>query len=395
MIGKLPLKIALALAALASFIVLTLVARSQQPLFWDDPTTLTIFFAGFAVISAIVWGMRLVWLKRPEMSRLMFYLTIGAGSFLLYDITVRTCSGVKLFETPLFPISLYQFFEEKGVMFQQQQTGFNDLAGILLLAAGACLMVLCAKEFCGRCSWKHLLPVVCAAVIFQPLLLLEFPAGLTIRLLIVLWLMIRSVRLPAGPAKAAFCALSGIVALLTAALAKDLWFFVLISVCVVILYCCRRNWKSGIVPAIIFITGGLLAALSLYAFAEVNVLTCCRAFQISVGKEMFPVWEKVFLVGTPLAMVVVIAGIVYGKYRFVGTRLNVFSWMAIVVTLAVSMCCTSISHYVMWVILLWMTASLARIIRTREQLPMLQYFTSLYGQGILILILIVESIRLK
>lgn len=391
MIGKLPLKIALALAALASFVVLTLVAQSQQPLFWDNSTTLTLFFAGFAVISAMVWGMRLVWLKRPEKSRLAFYLIIGAGSFLLYDILVRTGGGVKLFETPLFPVSLYQFLEESGIMFQPEQTGFNDLAGIFLMAAAACLLVLCAKEFCGKCSWKHLLPVACAAVIFQPLLLLEFPAGSAVRLLIVLWLLIRSARLPAGPAKAIFCALSGIAALLAAALVKDLWFFVLISVCAVILYCCRRNWKSGIVPAIIFITGGLLAALSLYAFAEVDVLRYCRAFQISIGREMFPVWEKVFFIGTPLAMVVVITGIIYGKYRFFSTRLNVSGWIAVIVTLAVSMCCTSISHYVMWVALLWMTTSFARVLRTKDRLPILQYFTGLYGQGILILILIVHS----
>ena len=169
MTGKLPFKIALAITAFAIFLILTLTAQNQQPLFWDHTLPRTVFFAGAAAMAAILGSMYLIWKKRPEESRRAVWIILCGGSFLLYDILIRTAAEIRIFETPLFPVSLFRFFEGSGMMLTPESGGFNDLAGIALTAAGAMLLTLCAKEFCRNCRWKHLLIITGTAVIFTKL----------------------------------------------------------------------------------------------------------------------------------------------------------------------------------------------------------------------------------
>lgn len=405
MTGKLPFKIALAITAFAIFLILTLTAQNQQPLFWDHALPRTVFFAGAAAMAAILGSMYLIWKKRPEESRRAVWIILCGGSFLLYDILIRTAAEIRIFETPLFPVSLFRFFEGSGMMLTPGSGGFNDLAGIALTAAGAMLLTLCAKEFCRNCRWKHLLIITGTAMIFQPVLTLmilsAFPVPPVTGLLFVLWLLIRSVRLPAGPAKAVFCALAGICALLTAVLIREMYLFVIIAFSAVFLYCFRKNRKIGIVPSVIFLTGGLLAALSLYAFGNIDVLASVSItgdwtkfihwLKIMDGKDLLVVPLSLLLFASPLAVVTALAGMIRSKYRFYSTRLNMLTALTILFTLAAGFLCKASPFCGLWIVLLWVTVFLARILRAKDQLPMMQYITCLCGQCVLILIILVSA----
>ncbi len=215
---------------------------------------------------------------------------------------------------------------------------------------------------------------------------------------LIFYLLVCSARQTAGPVKAILCTLTGI---LTAFACSCSMSFGALIPFAAILFLCRKNWRSGIVPLVLFCTGGILLTAILWAYADVCLPEC--AFYAAKNNSVFLAgnrttpWRWIpydfldcVLFASPLTVLAAAYGFLTGKDRFLSTRANVFRLAALLIIVLI--CANPFQISEMGRLLQYLFPALLilvlyRVFRDGDKLPIPAFTAAVFAQGVLFTIL--------
>lgn len=88
---------------------------------------------------------------------------------------------------------------------------------------------------------------------------------------LILYFLVKALRTSAGPLKALFSVLAGLMTAVASACSLAFGLFLPLAGA---LFLARRSWRAGIVPLILFGTAALLPVAALWSYADVNLISC-------------------------------------------------------------------------------------------------------------------------